>query len=618
MKNKLSAILLTAFLLVSMFSIGSMPVMADTSLMTVSGDFSDASLLSSFGITKDSHGVLAQDPVDSANSVFQLKSTAEKLKFPITVKNNQYTDEDMFKLSFRLYIGVDAAALSSFPGTTLEVARRYYNTSNSLKQRAKSISFTENEVNRWLDCEIYTTALVDSREYVVFEAFDAGTYTFYFDDFEAVKTTGSISNLNVLLDSGHAKGTGTYLDAEGVTYTRWFAGVRTNSFAPTDTARPLLCFVPTESVPSAMCFAAIYKTFEGKTMLTNLVPITLDENNLITNDFSINLARAGIGTEGAYKMKYFMWGISGLNPLSDDVTFTVGAQNADAHMLDGKKVLFIGNSFTYYGKTVLEKKQSVLTQGDRNSDTGFFYQLCKENGANVSVTNWTWGGHNLGDTFFESCAAGKSCEGTNHLSYLTDKNYDYVIIQEGTQDGANAGYNITETVKDIMDIFKAENPNTKFLVLLHSNVYLSTNNHYDSLLAGLDELKSLGVTIVDWGKLVADVIGGTTSVPGATETYNKNSFIIKKSETDGYHPNMLSGYLTTLMTYSAITGESAVGQPYDFCNDPSLNAAFDFDAFCAEYYVYQDATTNFPAIFASEADMNGLQTLADRYLADGE
>lgn len=47
------------------------------------------------------------------------------------------------------------------------------------------------------------------------------------------------------------------------------------------------------------------------------------------------------------------------------------------HMLDGKKIIFIGDSFVFYGQTVLEKSQSVLSDGKRTNDHGYFYQLCK-------------------------------------------------------------------------------------------------------------------------------------------------------------------------------------------------------------------------------------------------
>ena len=51
-------------------------------------------------------------------------------------------------------------------------------------------------------------------------------------------------------------------------------------------------------------------------------------------------------------------------------------------MLSGKKILFIGNSYTYYGNAVMHKGYSVLTQEARSGDQGWFYQLCKAKGIN--------------------------------------------------------------------------------------------------------------------------------------------------------------------------------------------------------------------------------------------
>ena len=41
----------------------------------------------------------------------------------------------------------------------------------------------------------------------------------------------------------------------------------------------------------------------------------------------------------------------------------------------------IGNSFTYYGKCVLQKGRTVLEQEPRDNDKGYFYRLCKSDGA---------------------------------------------------------------------------------------------------------------------------------------------------------------------------------------------------------------------------------------------
>ena len=284
---------------------------------------------------------------------------------------------------------------------------------------------------------------------------------------------------------------------------------------------------------------------------------------------------------------------------------TPNQKDPEVTSLNGKKIIFIGNSYTYYGKTVLEKKQTILTQAERSNDHGFFYQLCNENGANVSVTNWTFGAHSFVD-LFENCTADRGCNGVDHASYLTDRNFDYVIMQYGS----SIGTNFIEKVESVMKLFKEVNPNVKFVFLVQTAVH---NNNY-AWKPLIKQLENMGVTVVDWGSLVCDIINGAVAVPGAKEIYNKNSFIVCKSASDGYHPNMLTGYITTLMTYCAITGESAVGQTYAFCNDSKINSAFSFSTFISKYYTYNNATTNFPAVFQSESDMKGIQQLIDQYL----
>ncbi len=268
------------------------------------------------------------------------------------------------------------------------------------------------------------------------------------------------------------------------------------------------------------------------------------------------------------------------------------------------KILFTGNSHTFYGRAVEERYRTNLNISTRRNDKGIFAQLCKEKGMNVEVTNWTWPNHGLGKIFSESCTD-SLCEGVNHLSYLTDRSYDYVVIQEGT--GSKDSF---EDAYKAMEIFKEANPNTKFVYLEQRTAHL---NDY-ARLSLLKQLAADGVIVVDWGDLVDDLITGETVVPGATQEYNKNSFIVSQSESDGFHPNMLTGYITSLMTYSAITGEKAEGQPYAFCDDSTINSIFDLDAYNKKYYTY--SSSNFVDIFGSESDMLGIQQLIDKYLEE--
>ena len=298
--------------------------------------------------------------------------------------------------------------------------------------------------------------------------------------------------------------------------------------------------------------------------------------------------------------------------------YTDGSDNP----LDGKKIIFIGNSYTYYGQTVFEKSQTKLTQASRTGDKSYFYQLCRINDADVEVTNWTFGGHGLKNLFGGNCTANRGCDGEDHKAYLTDRYFDYVVVQPGSGVASSAGF--LEDMATVTAFFREANPNVKFVVLVPYSAYGTIGGTAILAKEFLDGLKVVaqdGVIVVDWGGVVMDILNGVTKVAGSSIDYVKNTFVIAKSAKDGYHPNQLSGYITTLMTYCAITGESAVGQDYAFCNDGSLRPKgvsskfFDFAKYIETYYTYNGATTNYPDVFASETDMLGLQGLIDAHLA---
>lgn len=282
--------------------------------------------------------------------------------------------------------------------------------------------------------------------------------------------------------------------------------------------------------------------------------------------------------------------------------------------LNGKKIIFIGNSYTYYGLTVIEKKTSVLTQSERSNDKGYFYQLCKANGDNVQVTNWVFGGHNINYIFSDSCP---ECSGIDHKTYLTDRYFDFVVLQPGKDDIFESS---SAKVDNVINFFKSANPNVKFILSVPYHCFgtigstpLMTAKNY---LNGLKTYEKNGFIVSDWGGLVMDILNKKVQVPNATQQYTKNTFVVAKSAKDGYHPNVLSGYITTLMTYCAITGATAQGQTYAFCSDSTLNSIFNFTKIKSAYYKADYGTSNFDQVFASESDMQGIQELIDSHLAN--
>ena len=337
-------------------------------------------------------------------------------------------------------------------------------------------------------------------------------------------------------------------------------------------------------------------------------PLTLDK---LTENSSVKVTADGAfakESEGAYQYaNYFQTSDAAKWVIVRDKTLVASERKS---LPNGNKVIFFGNSRTYYGKCVLEKGQTVETQAERVGDEGYFYQICKANGYDVDVTNFTFGGHVLKDFYSETCTTRSS---HHHLKELVDRNYDYVVMQTGSVD-KDLG-TIVETVQSMMDVFLAENPNTKFIFLVTNNV------HYGNYAwrSTIKDLEQIGVTVVDWGALVNDLVNGDTTVPGGTETYHKFSFTVNATEGDGYHPNMLTGYITAQMVYSAITGDTAVGQEYAFWNDPRAREEFNVDTYKKAYYSYDStrpSNHNFEKIFASVADMTGLQQLMDRYLEE--
>lgn len=326
----------------------------------------------------------------------------------------------------------------------------------------------------------------------------------------------------------------------------------------------------------------------GKTnRAASLDPAALAEQTYGIKASGSKLALAAATTAGYHAIKERMMMLMSDNKLTEN--FAEAAQFT-ANKLDGARVMFIGNSFTYYGYCTSTKNQIMF------DDQGYFHQVAAAMGDDVDVTSVTYGGAVLhGSNKEKSLYDILISSHPNHYSSGNELDpfyvQDYVIIQQA---GENPSSNEAST-RAIMALFP---PETKFCFFVHHhNVW--RNHSY--VLGTARTLRDEGSAIyLPVGHLIYEVWTGKAEVPGATLRYNQDSFCVNQPN-DRYHPNYLTGYLTALTVYYAITGKSIVDCPHGFVKT-SL-----------EYYK-DGATSNYPDILASDADMLGLKQLVERYV----
>ena len=167
----------------------------------------------------------------------------------------------------------------------------------------------------------------------------------------------------------------------------------------------------------------------------------------------------------------------------------------------------------------------------------------------------------------------------------------------------------------ITGIFREANPDVQIIVLAPTMIY-GINDTGVVRQGTIDSLKTMeekyNVKVCDWGRIVYDILNGNVTVPGTTQQWVKNTFVIK----DKKHVNLLGGYMTALMAYCVATGEKAEGQSFEFFKDTTLAPIIDVPGYVDYYYQNGDADSNFPEILASETEMKGIQQLIDKYIAE--
>ena len=259
---------------------------------------------------------------------------------------------------------------------------------------------------------------------------------------------------------------------------------------------------------------------------------------------------------------------------------------------DKKRIAFIGNSFTFFGKC-------VNANAFNDIDDGYFYTLTKSFGEDTVVTNFTWGGASFwhkGDRIAERALYDKLRE--LHPAYYNNSEglplddfycQDVVVLQQ-------SGDSIKETYEDARLIMALFPPETKF------GFYITTYDAFHSFEPSFEAARRIcddGGAYIPLGHLVNDIINGKVNVENSDLEYTKNSFVVCR-EHDRFHPNTLTGYLTALCVYCAFTQRNLSDANHSFVR-----------AMENEFYTLGES--NHDRIIASEKDMKALKKLVFKY-----
>ena len=261
---------------------------------------------------------------------------------------------------------------------------------------------------------------------------------------------------------------------------------------------------------------------------------------------------------------------------------------------DKKKIIFIGNSFTFFGKCVNVKTFDKV-------DDGYFYKLAQSFGEDVTVTNFTWGGASFwhkGDGFASRMLYEKLKE--LHPAYYNnpqglplDSFYvqDIAVLRQ-------SGDRIKETYEDARLIMELFPPETVF------GFYITTYDAFHNFEPSFEAAQKIrdehNGAYIPLGHMVDSLIKGEALLKDSLLEYTKNSFIVCR-ENDKFHPNTLTGYLTALCVYSAFTQKEVFSADHSFVTQMNRE----------EFYSLGD--TNHPEIIASDREMLALKHLVYEY-----
>ena len=201
---------------------------------------------------------------------------------------------------------------------------------------------------------------------------------------------------------------------------------------------------------------------------------------------------------------------------------------------DSAKVLFIGNSYTYYNN------MPNLISGIANSKGDFFQSISQTPGGA------SFYGHASNPTTF---------------SKINNDFWDYVVLQGQSQEIAFSNSQVNTQslpyIKQISDSIYINNPSSK--ILMYMTWGRENGDPQWPPISTFDEMN--GRLRLGYMRM-ADSVGALVSPVGSAWKYVRdNNPAITLYDADGSHPSLNGSYLAACVFYAAIYRKSPVGSP---------------------------------------------------------
>ncbi|MGW8270615.1 MAG: DUF4886 domain-containing protein [Burkholderiales bacterium] len=201
-----------------------------------------------------------------------------------------------------------------------------------------------------------------------------------------------------------------------------------------------------------------------------------------------------------------------------------------------RRVLFVGNSYLYYGDSLHNHVRRLAIENDKANEKKYGYK-------SITISGGTLAQHDLAHYLNPNAVGIK-------------QPFEVVVLQGHSAAGLSEkrGAAFVKAVTAFNDLIRASGAKT---ALYMTHAYTPTHKSYDPAM-----LRKTAELYVETGNRI-----GALVIPvglAFEEAYRRKPDLKLQKDYDGSHPDLIGTYLAACVTYAALYGKSPVGNPYDY------------------------------------------------------